>query len=79
MKTLLITLVFMMSMMTACSKESSDNSGTTLDGTVDDGIQDGTKPDKTANTNGEYSDLKSEPLTENMTNENKSFSSPRGR
>ena len=56
----------MMSMTTACSKDSSDNSGTT--------------PDKTATTtNGEYSDLKSEPLTENMTNDNKSFSSPRGR
>jgi hypothetical protein len=66
MKTLLITLVFMMSMTTACSKDSSDNSGDT--------------PDKTATTtNGEYSDLKSEPLTENMTNDNKSFSSPRGR
>ena len=65
MKTLFITLVFMMSMTTACSKDSSVNSGGT--------------PDKTATTNGEYSDLKSEPLTENMTNDNKSFSSPRGR
>ena len=62
MKTLFITLVFMMSMTTACSKDSSDSSG-----------------GSSATSNGEYSDLKSEPLTENMTNENKSFSSPRGR
>jgi hypothetical protein len=70
MKTLLITLVFILGMITGCG--NADKSPDLEDGGIRGGKNGGDK-------NGKFSDLNSNPLTENMINDNKSFSLPRGR
>jgi hypothetical protein len=101
MKTLLITLIFILSIMTGCGDSSDEAIGGSLQvsgsisdfgGGSDDVTDDNTSgaDDNTSGTeenqtkksiprSGDYVDLASKPSTENMTNDNKSFSSPRGR
>ena len=101
MKTLLITLIFILSIMTGCGDSSDEAIGGSLQvsGSISDfgGGSDDVTDDNTSGTDdntsgteenqtkksiprsGDYVDLASKPSTENMTNDNKSFSSPRGR
>jgi len=101
MKTLLITLIFILSIMTGCGDSSDEAIGGSLqvsgsisdfgggsDDVTDDntsGADDNTSGSEENQTkksiprSGDYVDLASKPSTENMTNDNKSFSSPRGR
>jgi hypothetical protein len=105
MKTLLITLIFILSIMTGCGDSSDEAIGGSLqvsgsisdfgggstdssDDVADDntsGTDDNTSGSEENQTkksiprSGDYVDLASKPSTENMTNDNKSFSSPRGR
>ena len=102
MKTLLITLIFILSIMTGCGDSSDEAIGGSLQvsGSISDfggGSSDDVTDDNTSGTDdntssseenqtkksiprsGDYVDLASKPSTENMTNDNKSFSSPRGR
>ena len=102
MKTLLITLIFILSIMTGCGDSSDEAIGGSLQvsGSISDfggGSSDDATDDNTSGTDdntssseenqtkksiprsGDYVDLASKPSTENMTNDNKSFSSPRGR
>jgi hypothetical protein len=92
MKTLLITLIFILSMLVGCGDDSSGDKntggettegggtgggGTGGGGTGGGGTGGGGTGVET--TKGDFSNLEAAPVTENMKNDNKSFSSARGR
>ena len=87
MKTLLITLIFILSMLVGCGDDSSgdkntggettEGGGTGGGGTGGGGTGGGGTGGET--TKGDFSNLEAAPVTENMKNDNKSFSSARGR
>jgi len=87
MKTLLITLIFILSMLVGCGDDSSgdkntggettEGGGTGGGGTGGGGTGGGGTGVET--TKGDFSNLEAAPVTENMKNDNKSFSSARGR
>ena len=72
MKTLLITLIFILSMLVGCGDDSSGDKNTEGGGTGGGGTG-------VETTKGDFSNLEAAPVTENMKNDNKSFSSARGR
>jgi hypothetical protein len=77
MKTLLITLIFILSMLAGCGDDSSGDKNTGGETTEGGGTGGGGTGVET--TKGDFSNLEAEPVTENMKNDNKSFSSARGR
>jgi hypothetical protein len=82
MKTLLITLIFILSMLAGCGDDSSgdkNTGGETTEGGGTGGGGTGGGGTGVETTKGDFSNLEAEPVTENMKNDNKSFSSARGR
>ena len=82
MKTLLITLIFILSMLVGCGDDSSGDKNTGGETTEGGGTGNGgTGGGGTGveTTKGDFSNLEAAPVTENMKNDNKSFSSARGR
>ena len=82
MKTLLITLIFILSMLVGCGDDSSgdkNTGGETTGGETTEGGGTGGGGTGVETTKGDFSNLEAAPVTENMKNDNKSFSSARGR